>query len=215
MTLTFTEVEQDAVTELMNMGVGRAAGAFSKLVQDEVLLSVPSVRFMAVEEANKAFSEAIPAVLAGVMQSFDGFITGTAALLFPEERSLELVRAVLGEDMPAEDISELEQETLAEIGNILLNNCLATLANVLHRDIHSSLPETYSGGRDHVLGALCPFIPPGQAEREPPSVLMLVQIDFSLKTRAIQGYLAFVIDLHSAESFRAAIRDYLSEMGIS
>ncbi|MCA1974194.1 MAG: chemotaxis protein CheX [Caenispirillum sp.] len=198
----FTEDEQDVVTELMNMGVGRAAASFSRLVDDEVVLSVPLVRLADMSEAEAAFAASVPEVLAGVMQSFEGLITGSAALLFPGERSLELVRAVIGEDMPAEEISELEQETLAEIGNIILNSCLATIANVLKTELHSSLPEPYHAGRAGLTRLL------GGND----SIIMLVQIDFSLKSRNLEGYLAFVIDLRSAEAFRTAIGEYLEEL---
>lgn len=202
MTWSFTPDEQDVVTELMNMGVGRAAASFSRLVGDEVILSVPMVRLADAAEAEEAFAASVPEVLAGVMQGFEGLITGSAALLFPGERSLELVRAVIGEDLPAEEISELEQETLAEIGNIILNSCLATIANALKTELQSSLPEPYHAGRAGLTRLL------GNDD----SVIMLVQIDFSLKSRNLQGYLAFVIDLRSAEAFRQAIDTYLLEM---
>jgi chemotaxis protein CheC len=199
----------------MNLGVGHAAGAFSRLINDEVLLSVPDVSFVALNEAEKVFSAAVPAILAGVKQSFSGFIGGSAALLFPEDRSLELVRAIIGEDLPAEEISELEQETLAEVGNIILNNCLATIANVLQDEIQTSLPETYAGGTRGFLDFLCAgtIVSVGEdgAEGEVP-LLMLVQIDFSLKRRAIQGFLAFAIDLRSAASFRRRINAYLDAL---
>lgn len=212
MSVLFSPDEQDTVGELMNLGVGRAAGAFSRLVNDEVLLSVPDVSFVALSEAQAVFEQSVPDILAGVKQSFSGFIGGAAALLFPEDRSLELVRAVIGEDLPAEEISELEQETLAEIGNIILNNCLATMANVLQDEIETSLPETYAGGNRGFLAFLC-----DQKEevltQDDGALLMLVQIDFSLKLRAIQGFLAFAIDLRSAESFHRSVASYLARLG--
>jgi chemotaxis protein CheC len=198
----FTPDEHDVVTELMNLGVGRAAASFSRLVDDEVVLSVPEVRLADAAAAEEAFAASVPEVLAGVMQSFEGLITGSAALLFPGERSLELVRAVIGEDLPAEEISELEQETLAEIGNIILNSCLATIANALRTELHSSLPEPYYAGRDGLVRLL------GQGD----SVILLVQIDFCLMSRNLQGYLAFIIDLRSAEAFRTAINAYLADL---
>ncbi len=215
MGVIFNPDEQDVVGELMNLGVGHAAGAFSRLVNDEVLLSVPDVSFVAFSEAEKVFSAAVPDILAGVKQSFSGFIGGSAALLFPEDRSLELVRAIIGEDLPAEEISELEQETLAEVGNIILNNCLATIANVLQDEIQTSLPETYAGGTRGFLEFLCADTvakDPADENHGGGSLLMLVQIDFSLKRRAIQGFLAFAIDLRSAESFRQRINAYLDSL---
>lgn len=204
----FSEVQRDALTEMMNLGVGRAASAFSKLVGDEVLLSVPEVSLTTVSDAVALFANGDTAAFAGVMETFDGFIDGTAALLFPGERSLELVRVVIGEDMPAEEISELEEETLAEIGNIILNNCLATVANALRKRIHTSLPETYRATGESMFPFLEPTAEDGSA------MLLLVQIDFSLRERDIRGFLAFLIDLKSTEAFRAAIDEYLDDLGV-
>ncbi|MGB2131593.1 MAG: hypothetical protein ACPHXW_09175, partial [Marinobacterium sp.] len=44
------------------------------------------------------------------------------------------------------------------------------------------------------------------------TLVMLVQIDFSLRHSALRGYLAFVIDLQSADSFLHALREYLAEI---
>lgn len=195
--------QQETIVELMNIGVGRAAAALSKLVQDEVLLSVPKVDFVGIKTAESRFAEILPVALAGVTQAFSGFISGKAALIFPEERSLELVRIVVGHELTASEISELEQDTLAELGNILLNSCLATLANILHREIHTSLPEAYSGNCHNMLKLLC--------EQED-SMIMLVQVDFSLLQRELQGYLAFIIDLQTASGFHDALNEYLEKL---
>lgn len=206
MTGLLTADEHDVVVELMNIGIGRAANALSQMVQDEVLLSVPNVQFLKPNEANENFRHFLPHMLAGVMQDFSGFMNGRAALLFPEERSLELVRAILGEDMSADEISELEQETLGELGNILLNNCLATLANLLHQQIQTDLPRVFNVDTAQLLTRLSPH-----DNTDHTSFIMLVQIEFSLRKNDLQGYLAFLIDVDSADIFINALRNYLAE----
>jgi chemotaxis protein CheC len=52
-------------------------------------------------------------------------------LIFPEASSLELVRVVVGRQLSLEDIVNLEDEVLAETGNIILNSWVATIANLL------------------------------------------------------------------------------------
>jgi len=41
------------------------------------------------------------------------------------------VRIVVGSDLSAEEMKAIEEEALAETGNIILNGCLATIANLL------------------------------------------------------------------------------------
>lgn len=203
----FSPDEYDLIVELMNLGVGRAAHALSQLVNDEVLLSVPRLEFISVPEAQEAFRKDLPPFLAGVLQDFEGFISGRAALLFPEARSLELVNAMIGEELSADEITELEQETLAELGNILLNHCLATLANQLKQQVKTDIPRAFNSSSSELSGNLnlC-------ANDSNNTLVMLVQIDFSLRHSALRGYLAFVIDLQSADSFLLALREYLAEL---
>src|ERR1700744_1693581 len=115
------------------------------MIGGEILLTVPKVELIARKAAIANLGRAEPSKLVAVHQVFEGDITGRALLIFPETRSLELVRAVTSSDLPLEDIIELEQEALAETGNIILNGCLATIANELQRTLKISLPEILRG----------------------------------------------------------------------
>ena len=49
-----------------------------------------------------------------------------ALLLFPERGSLEIVRRMLGRsEIQLDQITELEQDALGEIGNIIINSCMS------------------------------------------------------------------------------------------
>ena len=80
-----------------------------------------------------------------MQQSFEGPFSGRALLIFPQAQSLELVRSIVGADQSLEDVIDLEHEALAETGNVILNACLATIANVLHRTMRMSLPTVIRG----------------------------------------------------------------------
>ena len=139
------ELELDALTELVNLGVSQAAFSLREMIGHQVMLSVPSVALIDRERAIETLGKSEPNKLVAVHQVFEGDINGRALLIFPETQSLELVRAVTSGDLPLEEIIELEQEALAETGNIILNGCLATMANLLHRTLKISLPEILRG----------------------------------------------------------------------
>src|SRR6186713_2561922 len=144
-----TEIEQDALAEIANMGVSRAANSLRLLVGEEVLLSVPSVRIVTREAASKLVERENAKKLVAVRQTFEGPFDGKALLIFPEAQSLELVRSIVGDQHTLEDVIDLEQEALAETGNIILNGCLATIANMLDRSLKMSLPEILRGEAAH------------------------------------------------------------------
>ena len=143
--VSLSELERDALTELVNIGVSRAASSLRKMIGEEVLLSVPSVETMRPDDAARLIRERETETLVAVEQRFEGAFSGRALLIFPEAASLDLVRAVIGEDMTAEEAAEMEQEALAETGNIILNGCLATMVNMMRRSLNISLPSVIRG----------------------------------------------------------------------
>src|SRR5688572_16403403 len=110
------ELERDALSELVNLGVSKAAANLRDMVADEVLLSVPSVRVVSRAEASRLINEHKNGRLVAIHQRFSGDLQGRALLIFPEVNSLELVRALTGGDTYLDDIVDLEQEALSETG---------------------------------------------------------------------------------------------------
>jgi chemotaxis protein CheC len=139
--------------------------------------------------------------LVAVHQVFEGDITGRALLIFPETKSLELVRAITGGDLPLEDIIELEQEALAETGNILLNSCLATIANMLQRSLKMSLPEVLRGN----AATFFSLAPPPEAG----DVVMFLYINFAIRERDISGYIAMIMDLPSLSALTHLLDEFI------
>jgi chemotaxis protein CheC len=87
------------------------------MVEHEVLLSVPAVEILSRDQATQLVAKPDNPNLVAVRQDFSGAFAGRALLIFPEANSLELVRAVVGRQLPLEDIVDLEDEALAETGN--------------------------------------------------------------------------------------------------
>lgn len=128
--IALSELQLDALTEVFNIGAGRAASGLSEIVGDEVKLSVPRVQFYQSSEINaKALSLNSPR-LGAVRQHFSGPFNADAMLLFTEERALEVVRDMMGSQLSVEELAEFEQEAMCELGNIILNACLSAMARV-------------------------------------------------------------------------------------
>jgi chemotaxis protein CheC len=195
-----TELELDALTELVNLGVSRAANSLRELVGEQVFLTVPSLAILSRQEAAVIIRQGNADPLIAVRQAFQGEFSGCALLIFPEPNSLELVRAVTSGDLSLEDIVELEQEALAEIGNVILNGCMATIANLLQRSLTMSLPEIIRGSGLNFFD-----LSPSGAD----DGVLFVRINFSLKGREISGYVAIVMDFLSLAALRALVADFI------
>jgi chemotaxis protein CheC len=199
--VSLDELELDALTELVNIGVSRAAASLRTMIGQEILLSGPAVQVVTRTEAAEIISERGADKLVAVHQAFDGDISGRALLIFPETNSLELVRAVTGGELPLEDIIELEQEALAETGNVILNGCLATIANQLQRSLKMSLPEIIRGSGPDLFNLA------GVAESE--NVALFLYIDFAVKERDIRGYIAMLMDLPALTSLKRLVNEFI------
>jgi chemotaxis protein CheC len=198
------DLEHDALTELVNIGVSRAASSLRKMVGDQVLLSVPSVEVVSRATATTLIGQRESELLVAVRQDFDGAFSGRALLIFPEANSLELVRAVAGAAMTAAEAREIEDEALSETGNIVLNGCLATMANMLREPLHMSLPQVVRGsGRQF-------FERTALAGDE--GVVLFLYINFAISGRDIRGYIAMLMDLPSLETLRGLIREFINRV---
>ncbi len=206
-TVALNDLELDALTELVNMGVSRSAASLRHMVGDEVLLSVPSVAVVSRSRAAQIIGDDPGSRMVAVHQAFDGDIAGRALLIFPETNSLELVRAVTGGRLPLEDIIELEQEALAETGNIILNGCLATIANMLQRSLQMSLPEILRGSGPDFF-ALPDMGSSGGADEE--KAVLFLYITFSVRERDIRGYIAMLMDLPALASLKRLLADLIA-----
>ena len=199
--LPISELELDALTELVNIGVSRAATSLREMVGRQVSLSVPRIELLSCEEAARTISEREDSTLVGVHQSFEGDLSGRALLLFPESNSLELVRAVTGGDLPLEDIINLEQEALAETGNIILNNCLATMANMLKRNLRISLPRIVHGTGATIFDLS--GCEPGK------DAVLFLYIDFNVRERDIRGYITMLMDLPALAALQRLLQEFI------
>jgi len=202
--VVLSALESDALTELVNIGVSRAAAALRKMVGSEVLLSVPSIEVITQREAAALIGEREAGEMVAVRQDFTGAFSGRALLIFPQAHTLELVRAVVGEDMQPDDIEGMEQEALAEIGNIILNGCLGTMANMLRQSLTMTLPRVF-----HATGATL-FVADDRANQD--GMVLFLYINFAILGRDIRGYIAMVLDMASVIALKLLVGRFIESV---
>jgi len=195
--LHLDELELDALTELVNLGVSRAALGLRTMAGEEVILTVPAVSTVTPQQAAEMIGGARIGQLVAVEQYFDGEVSGRALLIFPEANSLELVRAVVPEDIPADQLPDIAPEALCETGNVLLQACLGTMANMLQRTLGLSTPQLIRGRANDLF-----------PQRETGTVLF-IYINFSLRGRRVRGYVALLMDLPSMAALRNLVAEFV------
>jgi len=202
--IALDELEHDALTELVNIGVSRAAVNLRKMVGEQVLLSVPSVEVVTRSHAVTLIRERENDDLVAVRQGFEGVFSGRALLIFPEKNSLALVKAVTHDTLSDAEAHAMEDEALAETGNIVLNGCLATMANMLKKTLTMSLPEVIRGG-GKILFEL-------DSRSMPGGVVLFLYINFTINDRNIRGYIAMLMDVPSLETLKMLIGEFITRV---
>ncbi|WP_373371500.1 MULTISPECIES: chemotaxis protein CheX [Microvirga] len=202
--ISLTELEHDALTELVNIGVSRAASSLRKMIGEEVLLSVPSIEIMAPHHAARLIGERETDDLVAIQQRFEGAFSGRALLIFPEATGLDLTKAIIGNDVPPDEVAAMEQEALAETGNIILNGCLATMANMLKRSLSISLPEVIRGDGTRLFTL--------EHNQPDDGLVLFLYINFSIRNRDIRGYIAMLMDLPSLAALKELIASFIDRV---
>jgi len=198
-----SEIERDALAEIANIGVSRAAASLRQMVGEQILLSVPAVSIVSRRSAAQLVEQGNAARLVAVQQSFEGPFNGRALLIFPEAHSLELVRAIVGAEHSLEDVIDFEQEALAETGNIILNACLATIANLLRKSMRMSLPSVIRGDGATMFDTRKP---------EQDDLVLFLYIDFSVRDRDIRGFIALLMDMPSFTALKELVGDFIGSI---
>lgn len=198
-----SELEHDALVEIFNIGVGQAAASMSAIVNEEVRMSVPSINFLNRANAANLLGNKNDERICGISQHYDGAVNTEAILMFPENKSLEIVRLMVGESVPLQELTEMEHEAMSEIGNIILNACVGTLANIFELELHGSLPQCHVGTSSAILSA--------SGSADDTKVLML-HINFVVEKHQIHGYVALILDLTSLHDLKHQINLYLRRL---
>ncbi len=201
--IQLSELQRDTIIELLNIGMGQAGNSLSQMVNEEVQLSIPIIELLSRQQVSNRLKNELNRI-AVVKQHFDGFFWGDALLLFLPEKSFELVRVLMKDNVPTNILPQLEPDTLTEVGNVIIGACLSSLANVLTQELTSDLPTFMTGTTLEILDTLV---------HQTDEIIMFVRMDFALPTKNIDGYVAFVLEIPSVEQLKARIDKYLAAIG--
>lgn len=191
---SLTPLQLDALKEIVNTGVGRAAAALNEMVDSPIELAVPAVSLL------EATAEEIVVLgsgpIAWVQLDFRGAISGTAALVFPPASAVKLVAALTGISPDTPSLDGVMAGTLNEVGNIIVNSVIGTLGNILAKPFEYSLPNYLEGTLHDLLHQV--NLP------ETPTIL-LVQTHFQIRNLSVEGNIFLIFELGSFDALLETI----------
>jgi chemotaxis protein CheC len=187
--MELTPSQQDALTELINIGYARAAAALSDLTGHRITLEVPEVAVHLITEIREKLQGVIQGEVASVNQIFSGPISGNAILLLDREAALLLNRLLTDRpDVP--DLDGAAREVITEVGNIVLNACLGAFGNLLKVQVTFTVPYLQVETVQKVLRS----ITVGGDELE---YALIIHTRFHMRTNDVSGFLVIILGVTS------------------
>lgn len=139
---------EDILKELFNIGVGQAAGTLSEIIDKKIILDVPDVKILSFERGKAELDKFLNQVAEGAVMvssiSFDRQLEGTVSLIFPADKMHQFIDLCLHEDRGEEatmEFTDIDFDTVKEIGNIVLNAIIGELSNTVSIPVEYTLPE--------------------------------------------------------------------------
>lgn len=210
--MNISNEDTDALRELINIGVGRAAGALNDMVGAHVQLRVPSIRLVSPAEIKETVSSTDEQKLAAVRLGFGGEIQGTATLLFPSDSASKLVAMLTGEKLGTSDLDSLRAEALTEVGNILLNGVMGSITNVLEQHISYQVPAYSEETPDDLVETVL---------KQTDSAVLLAQTQFlvgqthfSVEQEKVEGEVTLLFGTESFEFLIKRIHAMQQELSV-
>ena len=194
--MDLTPLQMDAVVELMNIGIGKAASTLNQLVNTHVTLTVPSVRVMTSEQARQELGQAAKERVSAVQLSFSGKLSGSTAIFFSPENALKLANVLVGGDQDNQDMDSLKIGTLIEVGNILLNGVVGSISNIIGEHVGFSVPTYEEGIAHEIMTATL---------SGSDKIVVLAETKFSIEKHHLQGETIALLEMESFAMLLEAI----------
>ena len=178
---------QDALLELINIGVGRAAASISELTGCPVAINVPTLEILGLDHPRQ-LTDLQQGITMRVSQSFAGGLTGHTMFILNEEGAHRLAELLLHAPRSQQALDENEQAALLEVGNIIIGGVIGNLVNHIEVEVTYDLPQLQLRGVSGFVDLVSDLMDLRQAR------VLLMQASLSIAAENVNGYFMLLFD---------------------
>ncbi len=187
----------DILSEMINIGMGRAAASLNELLNSFISLQIPKVWIFKMDSMPEELARFGDSPLFIIRQNFEGPFSGRVALIFPPDSAKSLICAVTGEEYIGMD--SMKAGTLCEIGNILINGVMGSICNVLESTVNFSLPEFMEKNIPYLINDVV-----GDSRDE---IILMAKTCFTIEDLKIEGHFLLLLDSKSFSNLIKAVEE--------
>ena len=198
--MTAQPLDHDALTELFNIGLHRAAAALSELTGQRIVVDLPRLWVCPIDETHLRLRALLEGELATVHQIFMGNVAGDAILVLEYEQASRLA-ALLTDGVVAVDgrLDQSAREVLTEVGNVILSSCLSAFGDMLRVKVSFSVPRIHVESLEGMLRSI-------KVETDELHYTLLAATRFHLSEGEVGGYLIIAVGIASLELISSALK---------
>lgn len=201
--MNLDEVETDALAELFNVGLHRAAASLSQITGQRIMVEMPRLVVCPIDEIEAPLADLVGGDIATVHQIFGGAVAGDAVLLIEEDKAAALTRLMTaGEAGHGGRLDESAREVLAEIGNIVLGACLSGFGDMLQMPVSFSIPRIHVESLKSILRSLV-------SDELGMQYAVIAATRFRLSQLEVEGYLVVAVGAKSLSRISQALSQRL------
>ncbi|MBE9096290.1 chemotaxis protein CheX [Tychonema sp. LEGE 07203] len=195
--MELTADEIDALKELINIGVGSAAGMLNEMIQFPIQLQIPDIELLSAKDLRSELKKRFGIEpLSAVQLGFSGSFSGSAQLLFPTDSAVKLVSVLTGEEQGSPDLDSLKISTLSEVGNMVINGIMGSIGNILDQPLDYAVPYYAEEEIEQLLL---------KEESVDSGSVLLAPTHFSIEKLQVQGDIMLFFDVGSFQMLLKAI----------
>lgn len=133
------DIKNDALMEVLHIGTGQAANALSQMLSQKVIINVPNIQLVPLEQVSARLGGHDRHVV-GLYFRIDGDLGGRILIIFQKDYGHKMASILMGEKIEEKILSDMNQASMMEMGNIIANSYLNGLAGLLDMKLMPSVP---------------------------------------------------------------------------
>ncbi|MTV48646.1 CheY-P-specific phosphatase CheC [Heliobacillus mobilis] len=191
--LSLSPMQMDALREVGNVGAGNAATALSQMVQKAIDMKVPALGVVPFDQVADRMGGP-ESLVAGVYLRVEGKAPANLLFVLPIDSAKALVDMLMG--LPTgttEEIGEIQESALKEVGNILAGTYLNALSMFTQITFEQSVPALAMDMAAAIISVVLATI------AEVGDHALLLSTEFVGESEAIEGSLFLIPEEGSLE----------------
>ncbi len=193
--------QRDAITEIVNIGVGKGSATLSEMVQTEIVLNVPYVNVVAFKDLFIEFDQIETGVIHASELKLFGEYEGISNIILSEESAEKLASAITNEPVKSTSLQEMKDGILIEVGNIILNAVMGSFGNILDVPLDYKIPQSFNGDIASFYNHL---------DEAKYNQVLLCRTNFTVEGKAIEGEILIIYEINSFKKLQLLLNSMIN-----